>query len=110
MDIPRDEPSPPQRDNTSRVTLVAVGVLPVALDEFAGDEDPPPLLRVCAAFSGDRSLCRAAEETAVDVLPPAVVLHSDATGRSPRRDDGAQPTTKSSEQLVSAHRAVALRS
>jgi hypothetical protein len=33
------------------LTLVAVVVLPAALDELAGHEDPHPFFKVCAAFS-----------------------------------------------------------
>ncbi len=56
------------------LTLVAVVVLPAALDELAGHEDPHPLRERAARVLGDRAPCRAAEEPVVDVLPLAVVL------------------------------------
>jgi hypothetical protein len=49
------------------LTLVAVVVLPAALDELAGHEDPHALLERAARVLGDRSPCRAAEEPVVDV-------------------------------------------
>ena len=56
------------------LTLVAVVVVPAALDELAGNEDPHPLLEGLRCVLGDRVPCRAAEEPVVDVLPLAVVL------------------------------------
>ena len=56
------------------LALVAGLVLPAALDELAGDEDPHPLLEGVRCVLGDRSPCRAAEETVGDVLPLPVVL------------------------------------
>jgi hypothetical protein len=54
--------------------LVAGLVLPTALDELAGHEDPHAFLKRPARVLGDRSPCRAAEEPVVDVLPLPVVL------------------------------------
>ena len=54
--------------------LVARVVLPGALDELAGHEDPHPLLQGVRCVLGDRSPCGAAEEPVVDILPLAVVL------------------------------------
>lgn len=56
------------------LALVAGVVLPAALDELAGHEDPHALLQRVRCVLGDRSPCPAAEEPVVDVLPLAVVL------------------------------------
>ena len=56
------------------VTRVAGIVLPRALDELAGDEDPHALAERSARVLGDRAPCRAAEEPVRDVLPLPVVL------------------------------------
>ena len=56
------------------VTLVTGVVLPRALDELAGDEDPHPLLEGAARVLRYRARCRAAEEPVGDVLPLGVVL------------------------------------
>jgi hypothetical protein len=56
------------------VPLVAGVVLPAALDELAGHEDPHALAKRAARVLGDRAPCPAAEEPIVYVLPLAVVL------------------------------------
>ena len=56
------------------LALVAGVVLPRALDELSGSDDPRPLLQGVRCVLGDRAPCRAAEEPVVDVLPLPVVL------------------------------------
>jgi hypothetical protein len=56
------------------LTLVAIVVLPAALDQLAGHEDPRPLLERAARVLGDATPRRAAEEPVGNVLPLAVVL------------------------------------
>jgi hypothetical protein len=58
------------------LTFVASFVLPRALDELAGDEDPHALLQRMARVLGNRAPRGAAEETIGDVLPLAVVLRA----------------------------------
>lgn len=56
------------------LTLVAVVVLPAALDELAGHEHPHARREAAARVLGHRWPCRAAEESVVDDLPLAVGL------------------------------------